>query len=328
MYLAQLYAKRPTIRAVRSPRGSSRRAVRLAGFAATSLVVCGLGLWQPMADGAAATTGSCPGRAALTCSQRTALYNAAVSSAIGGFGALDLFRAPRAQRLGNPALATFWRYEAATGITRYEYSLAIGSPGIDLLFESPVQAARPSAPVIKRNGIVTRSMARAMSQLISAEQQVAVNLVAMDTALNRAAGAVSRSRADWSRYLAYVAAGFARRTADAIGTVIPRQRAVTKALVRARLMFGIGPADQKAQARYVNTHGFPNAITQIMLKLGMNSVALSYARLGFVHAKPSSKTLSMSQYLSSATVIRNEQTLASELRGFANSVPAASQPPD
>jgi hypothetical protein len=326
MYLAQLRAKLPTMRAVKSPRGSSRCAARLVGFAATSLVVCGLALWQPIADGAAATT--CPGRAALTCSERTALYNDAVSWAIGGFGAVDLFRAPRAQRLGNRALAAFWHYEAATGITRYQYNLAIGSPGSDLLFESPVQAARPPAPVIKPTGIVTRSMARAMRQLVSAEQQEAVNLVAMDTALNRAVGAVSRSRSDWSKYLAYVAAGFARRAADAIGTVIPRQRAVTKALVRARLMFGIGPADQKAEARYVSKHGFPQAITQNMLNLGMSSVVLSFAKYGFVHAKPNARTYSMSQYLSSATVIRTEQALASALQGFANRVPAAPQPPD
>lgn len=279
-----------------------------------------------MADGAAATT--CPGRQALTCDERTALYNDAVSWALAGFGSLDLFRARRSQRLGNPALAAFWRYQAATGITRYEYDLAIGSPGTDLLFESPVQAAQPPAPAIKPTGIVTRSMARVMNRLVSAEQQVDVNLIAMDTALNRATGANSRSRPDWSKYLAYVAAGFARHTADAIAILIPRQRAVTKALVRARLMFGIGPADQKAEARYVSNHGFPQAIAQIMVKLGVNSVALDYARSGFVHAKPAARTYSLSQYLSSATVIRSEQALANALQGFAGRVPAAPQPPD
>jgi hypothetical protein len=212
-------------------------------------------------------------------------------------------------------------------MTRFEYDLAIGGPGsADSLFESPVQAAHPPAPVIMPTGIVTGHMARAMRRLVKAEEQEAVNLVAMDTALDRAIGANQRSRTDWSKYLAYIAAGFARRAAGAIGTVIRRQHAVTKALVHARLMFGVGPADQRAETRYVRKHGFPRAVTQTMLNLGMNPIVLRFAKYSFVHAKPSSTTYSLSKYLSSSSVIRNERKLQSALRGFAARVPAAPKP--
>jgi hypothetical protein len=240
---------------------------------------------------------------------------------------VDLFQAKRTLHLGNAALAGFWRYEAATGMARYQYDLGIGSPGTDAAFETPVQAPRPPAPVIKATGIVTRRMAGAMRALLKVEQQEVSSLIAMDTALNRATGAVTRSRNDWARYLAYVAAGFARQAASAIDQVIPKQRAATKALVKARLLFGVGPADQRAAQRYVRNHGFPTAIKQNMLTLGMNSVTVSLARYGFLHAKPNATTYSMSRYLSFKRVISTEMQLASELRSYANSVPAVAQPP-
>jgi hypothetical protein len=279
-----------------------------------------------MADSGAASTCS-GGRPVFTCNERIALYNDAVDWAIGGFESLDLFQARKTLHLGNPALAAFWRYEAATAMTRYEYDLALGSPGTaDTLFETPVQAARPPAPVIKPTGIVTRHMAGVMRRLVSSEQREAVNLVAMDTALDRAIGANQRSRSDWSKYLGYVSAGFARRAAAAIGAVIPRQRALTKALVHARLMFGVGPADQKAEARVVRKHGFPHHVLQAMLSMGVSPVVIRFAQYSFVHAKPSSITFGLSRYLSSRRVIHNERQLASALRTFANSVPPAPQP--
>jgi hypothetical protein len=257
------------------------------------------------------------------------LYDDAVDWALGGFGSLDVFQAPRALHLGNPALAAFWRYEAATGITRYQYDLAIGSPATDPLFESPLQAARPTPPLIKPTGIVTRHMAWTMRRLVEAEEQEAVNLIVVDTALNRASGAAARSRPDWAKYLTYVGAGFGRRAAAAIGRVVARQHAVTKALVHARLMFGVGPADQKAEQRDVRKHGFPHSVTQIMLSLGTSPIVVKIARYSFLHVKPtSSATYSMSTYLSSASVIRNEEKLAAAFRDFASRVPAAPHPPD
>lgn len=298
------------------------------GFVASLLAVSGVALWQPVA-GAAAVNCSLgrPVPQLATCAEKVALYNDSVNWAIGGFGALDLFAAPRPLHLNNPALASFWRFEAATGITRYEYEFGIINYSKDQYFETAPTAAHLSAPVIKPSGIVTAHTAHVMSRLLSAEQQEVVNLVAMDTALNRATYALTVNRHDWANYQAYLAAGFARHAASAIGSVIGRQHKVTKALLHAGLRFGVGPADQKAMQRYVRKHrAFPKAVQQNMLTLGMTPTTLAFAEAAFVKAKPNPITYSMTQYLSSAKVIRAERKAASSLRGFASQTPTAPRP--
>jgi hypothetical protein len=285
-------------------------------------VVCALALWQPVAGAAA----SCPGRTALTCSEKAALYYDAVNWGVGGFGSLDLFAAPKTLHLNNPALAQFWRFEAATGITRYEFELGIGSQGNDGAYESVVTAAKLAAPVIKPSGIVNHHTASAMSSLLAAEQREIVNLVAADVALNRAFGATVAGRQDWANYQTYTAAVLARRAAKAIGKVIGWQRTVTVALLRSGLKFGVGPGDQHAEQRYVRKHGLPAALKQIMLRLGNNGVTLALAKSAFVHAKPSAMTFSMSKYLSSESVSGNEKKCARALVSFANSVPSVPRP--
>jgi hypothetical protein len=266
------------------------------------------------------------GRSLLACSEKVGLYYDSVNSAIGGLGATELFQAPRPLHLSNPALAQFWRFEAASGITRYGFELGIASQSGDQNFEQVQPAASPPAPVVAPHGIVTRRMAGAMTRLMRAEQREDVNLVAMDVALNRATYALQASRSDWAHYQAYVAAGYARRAAAAIAGVIPAQRAVTKVLVRARLMFGVGGADQRAAQRYVRRHGFPSRIQQIMVSLGMDQITLAFVRYGFLHAKLGPVTYSMSRYLSSSSLIAKEKQCRGALRHFANRTPAVAQP--
>jgi len=279
-------------------------------------------LWQPVAGVAA----SCTGRSQLSCSVKTALYYDAVNWAVGGFGSLDLFAAPKTVHLNNPALAQFWRFEAATGISRYEFELGIGSQGNDGAYESVVTPAKLSAPVIKPNGIVSHHMAFALSRLLAAEQREVVNLVAIDVALNRNFGATVAGRQDWAGYQEYTAALLARQAARAIGQVISRQAAASRALLGAGLKFGVGPADQRAEQRYVRKHGFPAALKQIMLTLGNNAVTLALAKSAFVHARPTSMTYSLSKYLSSANVIADEKKCARALVSFANGVPSVPRP--
>jgi hypothetical protein len=286
------------------------------------VVVCALALWQPVAS----TAASCTGRTQLSCSEKTALYYDAVNWAVGGFGSLDLFAAPKTLHLNNPALSQFWRYEAATGMTRYVFELGIGSPGNDGAYESVVTAAKLPAPVIKPSGIVHRHTASVMSLLLAAEQQEIVNLVGADVALNRAFAATVAGRQDWANYQTYTAALLLRRAAAAIGQVIPRQHALSKALLGAGLRFGVGPADQHAEQRYVRRHGFPAPLKQIMTTLGNNAVTLAFIKSAFVHAKPSAKTFSMTGYLSSASVMGDEKKCARALVSFANSVPSVPRP--
>jgi hypothetical protein len=180
--------------------------------------------------------------------------------------------------------------------------------------------------VIRPSGIVSHHTASVMSRLLAAEQQEIVNLVAIDVALNRAFGASVAGRQDWASYQTYTAALLARRAAAAIGQVIPRQRVVSRALLGAGLHFGVGPADQHAEQRYVRKHGFPTAFKQIMLTLGNNGVTLALAKSAFAHAKPTTMTYSMSRYLSSASVIGDEKKCAHALVSFANGVPSAPRP--
>jgi hypothetical protein len=266
------------------------------------------------------------GRSLLDCSEKVGLYYDSVNWAIGGFGSLELFEATRPLHLNNPALAQFWRFEAASGITRYEFELGIGSQSGDQDFEEVQPAANPTPPVVKSHGIVTRKMARAMSVLMQAEQREIVNLVAMDVALNRATYALQDSRTDWANYQTYVAAGFARSAAAAISAEIPAQRALTKVLVHNRLMFGVGPADQRAAQKYVRKHGFPHRIQQIMVALGMNDITIGLVKYGFLHTKLGPITYSMSRYLSSSDVIAKERQCRAALRHFAGRIPAVARP--
>jgi hypothetical protein len=169
-------------------------------------------------------------------------------------------------------------------------------------------------------------MATVMTRLMQGEQQEVVNLVAMNTALNRATYALQDSRPDWSQYQTYMAANFARHAADAISRLIGRQRAVTKALVQRKLMFGVGDADERAAQRSVRKHGFPRGVQQAMVSLGADPLTLAFVKDSFLHAKPVAITYSMSKYLSSSSVITRERQCASALRHFANRIPAVSQP--
>lgn len=285
-------------------------------------IACGLALWQPVASGAS----SCSGRPQLACSVKAALYNDSVNWGLEGFAGVDLFEARRPLHLNNPALAQFWRFEAATGITRYMFELAAGSQGNDLSFETVPQAAQLQAPVIKPSGIVGRRLAAALSALLGPEEQEIVNLIAMDTALNRATGATISSRQDWANYQVYVASKFASKIAGAMNRLVSRQRAVTKALLRAGWHFGVGEADQRAAQRYVRRHGWPSAINKDMLALGMNSVTLSLAKNAFLHVSAGSTTFMLSTYLSSASVISEEKSCARALLQFAHQTPAVPLP--
>jgi hypothetical protein len=292
------------------------------GSLVAAVVVSGLAVCQPIAQARA----SCLGRPQLTCTLRAALYNDSVNSAIGGFAAVDLFEAPGPLHLSNPALAQFWHFEAATGITRYVYELAVGSQGNDLAFETIPQAMRLPAPRIKPSGIVNRRSATALSRLLSAEQQEIVNLLAMDIALNRATGATISSRSDWATYQTYVAARFAREAAGAMNALVSRQRSVTAALLRAGLRFGVGEADQHAAQRHVRAHGWPRAIKQNLLTLGMSAAAVRLAKSAFLNGNVGATTFSLSRQLSSTSVVKDERKCARALLQFADRTPTVPVP--
>lgn len=297
---------------------------RMIGLASSVIVVGALGLSVP-ARGAAAVDCS-QGRTLLQCNEKLAIYNDSFNWGIGGFLDLTMFAAHLPLHLSNGALREFWHYETATGITRYEFELASIEQNVDQNFEQVAPPATLPSPPVKATGIVTRRMAGAMRALLIAEQQEVANLVAMETALSRATAALKLGRRDWAGWQTYAAAGFARGAAQAIGRVIPAQQRVTKTLVRARLLFGVGAADERVAQRWVRRHGFPAPVQQIMSKLGASPVVLALARSTFVNSRTVPVTYSLARYLSSARVVGDEKKCMDALQAFAARIPLAPHP--
>jgi hypothetical protein len=292
-------------------------------FGSGLLLMCSLALWAP----AARSVDCSKGRSLLLCSERVAIYNDSASWAVGGFVDLSLFAAHLPLHLNNPALAQFWQYETATAFARYLFEVGIINEGVDEDFEQVAPAARLLAPIVKPTGIVTRQVASALSRLLRAEDQEVANLVAMNTALNRATAArINRSRPDWAAWQEYQAARFARQAAAAIGHVIPAAQRVTQAFVHSGLLFGVGPADLQAAQRRVRAHGFPAAIRRTMSVLGVPPPWIAAGRAIFLQANIGPTSYGLTQYLSSASVIGAEKGCANALVRFAARIPVAPQP--
>lgn len=296
---------------------------RLAGATTVAVAVA---LCLPPAGGASFNCGL--GRSLLRCGEKQALYADSVSWAVGGALDLTLFGSRLPFHLNNPALAKFWQFEAATAVSRYEFEFATLNQLVDPDFEAIAQPTTLPPPLVVAHGIVNRGMAAAMSRLMLAEQQEVVNLGAFFTAMNRATAALTeRSRPDWVAWQQSAAAGFAHHAASAIGRVIRGQRAVTHAFVRSRLRFGVGPVDLRLAQRRVRAHGFTAGVTQIMSSLGITPILLAYERTTFLTAGPLPTSYSLSDYLSSSTVITDEKNCALALRQYAARIPAAGRPP-
>ena len=313
------------MRPVRAVWGPSVLRRRLVGYASCALVVGGFALSAPAQSAAASTCAQ--GRTLLQCNEKIGLYNDSLTSLVGGYLGSELFAAHVPAHLSDPALAQFWSFQSAVGLTRgmYEFSLINQNANID--FEQVQPAAKLPPPVVKPDALVSRSLASAMSNLLRAEQTEVVNLVAMETALDRAtAAALQRSRPDWVAYQQYVAAGFARRAAAVIPKVITRERLVSRALSATGMLFGVGPADQTVSQRWIRKHGFPGGIRQDTFTLGLTQFLLGVAKTEFLKATLGPTSYSLSQYIASSSVIATEHGAASSLQQFAARIPAVPRP--
>ncbi len=292
------------------------------------MCLCGIALWEPAISGATTASNCSAGRSLLQCGEKQGIYNDAFNWAAGGVLDLVLFETRLPVPLKNPALARFWRFETATALARYGLEFASVQQLTDPDFEHLAPAATLPAPAVRAGGVVTRQMAAAMSRLMLAEQQEVVNLGAFNTALNRATAAlIERSRADWVAWQASAAAGFALHAAAAIGRVRVAERALTRSLVHARLLFGVGPVDLRRAQRYVRAHGLARSVTDVMTTLGVPPILLALIKDGFVNAGLGPTSFSLSQYFSSPTVTAGEKRCADALRHFAARIPRAGRPP-
>jgi hypothetical protein len=279
--------------------------------------------------GAAATKSCQKGRSLLQCNEKIGIYDDSYVASIGGFGDLVLFETKLPLPIGNSALSQFWRYQTATSIARLEFESSIINQETDENIEQISKLANLPAPVVRASGVVDRHTASALSALVRAEQQQVLNLAAMNTALNRATAAlITRTRSDWLRYQESAAGGFAIHAAAATQRMIRFQQAAERALVAKNLLFGVGPVDLKlAQSAVKRARSFVPRIAALLTRFGIAPPVLGAAEAEFALANLGPTSVSLSQYLSSSTLIGGERDLIKALRHYAARIPHAGRPP-
>jgi hypothetical protein len=271
--------------------------------------------------GAAGTSGTCTGRALLTCPEKDAFFNDDLITAESF--ALDsaLFELALPLHLTNPAIAQFWRSnDAVAGTISLDDALMINQVS-DPDFEQMVTLTALNSPVIHPHGAITLRTARAMTNLVDAGQTEALSLQAMLTSLDRAtAASMVDSRSDWLGYQEQEAAGFARTTASAIHRLIPAQRAVAADLTHAGLHFGIGTVDLTLTRAKVKRTGLSAVIVNGLHRLGFTSAAISDCAHEIVGGT-FAESYSLTALLDQAPTLSAERALAAALSDFAAHAP-------
>jgi hypothetical protein len=270
----------------------------------------------------------CSGRTLLSCSEKLADYNDSVSWTLSFARDFELFETRIPVGLHNPALAQFWRFEAATAAARALFEFEIGNQDVDSDFELAVTRPALRAPTVKPGGVVDRTLATALNRLMKAEAQEVANLEAAGLALDRATDAqVEGNRPDWVAWQESAAAGFALGAAGAIGRVVTAERSVTRLFEARRLRFGVGSADLAAAQRTVRKHGLARRLVQAMQSLGVTEVLIAYAQSEFLKGNFGPATFSLAGELSAQPVISAERAFGSALRHFAARIPHVRRPP-
>lgn len=241
---------------------------------------------------------------------------------------LELFETKTPLHLSNSSLAQFWRFEASAAAARGSLEFVLGSELTDLNFEAIQPIVKLPKPSVAHKGIVDRKTARALSRLMQAEQQEVLALGALCTALNRATAArYERGRSDWVKWQLAAAAGFARKTAAAIGRVTKAEGPASRALIRHKLLFGVGAVDLKLAQRNVRKHGLARKVVADMKQLGLTQALIAHVQAEFLATKAANLSFSLSGQLAAPKAIAGEKAAAAQLRHFAARIPPASKPP-
>lgn len=280
------------------------------------------------AAGATSAAKTCQGRALLQCPEKQAIFADDVDWSHVSVLDFELFETRTPLHLSNRSLATFWRFEASTAAARGALEFVLGSEVTDANFEAIQPIAKLPRPSVPRDGIVDRKTAAALSHLMQTEQREVLVIEALDAALNRATAArYDRGRQDWVNWQLAAAAGFATKTAAAIGRVIPAERAAATALVKHKLLFGVGSEDLKLARRNVRKHGLAPKLVAVMTQLGLTAPLVKAAKQTFLVTKAVATSFSLAELLSAPHTIAAQKAAAAQLRHFAKRIPPASKPP-
>ena len=226
--------------------------------------------------------------------------------------------------LANPSLRRFWQLETAAAAARGTFEFFAVLPGSDPNFEATPTPLAIRTPVIRPAKVVTRAMAGLMTRLLGAEALEVANLDGLDVALDRATAAqMTYNRPDWAGYQLSLAAGFARHVAAALGRELPLQRALSAALVRRRLLIGLGMNDVRRAKRHVRRFGLAPALRRALHSFGITSTSGLTEKILSVTAGPS---ISLARELAAPTILAAERASAKALQAFAASIPAHPRP--
>lgn len=280
------------------------------------------------ADALATHATGCAGRTLLSCSEKLAAYDDSVTGTFSFARDFELFETRIPVGLHKPALAQFWRFEAASAAARALLEFELGNQDVDPDFEVAVTRPALRVTTVKPAGVVDRTLAAALNRLMESEAQEVANLEAAALALDRATDAeVEGNRPDWIAWQESAAAGFALGAAGAIGRVVTAERSVTRLFVARRLRFGVGSADLAAAQRTVRKHGLARRLVQTMQSLGVTAVLIAYAQTEFLKGNFGPQTFSLAGELSAQSVTSTERAFGSALRHFAARIPRVRRPP-
>jgi hypothetical protein len=296
---------------------------------ASSTAGSGATAGAPAPAGGTGSSKTCTqGRFLLQCSEKDAIFGDSIDWSHLAILDFEPFEVKLPLHLSNPSLAQFLRFEACTAAARGELEFEFGSEIVDTNFESVAPIAKLPKPSVGPHGIVTGKLARTLSRLMQAEQQEVLALGALDTAMNRATAArYERGREDWVSWQEAAAARFASTAASAIGRVIPAEKAASKALVKAKLLFGVGSRDLQLAKRNVRAHGLAAKLVAIMTRLGLTPTLLAQVKHSFLTTKAINLSFSLSEELATPHLIAEQQAAATGLRHFAKRIPPAPKPP-
>jgi hypothetical protein len=278
------------------------------------------------AGGAAAAQASCGGRTSLSCQAKHQIEEDLANSGALSVGEAELFELRLPLPLGNPDVRRFWSFEQSHALARafLEDELVNQIPN-SVGFQQVIPPVGRIRVTMRRRGVITRRIARAMGAAMTAEQVEFKNLEGMLLSLDSATSAsLVENRSDWVAYQEQVAAGFARHAAAVIPALIRDRRRLTRLLLAKRLRFGVGPVDLEKTRRQVSRHGLAPAIKSGLEGLGFDAATTNELEQFGVKAikgatSPGSYVLSSS--ISDSSTVSALRALRSGLEHYAATAP-------
>jgi hypothetical protein len=271
---------------------------------------------------------ACSGRPALECGEKADITADSRSSD----GNMVVYTAlvaanPRVRYVRDPALASFWAFEASAATVRNTLQYLLTQPGSDADFETAIGRLALPDPPLRRSHFVSGSLARAIRALERDEQAELTALESGVISLNRSHTAQDeRARPDWGAFQAGAAARWLLHAAAAARRQVNELRAVSRALLRRHYLFGLGPRDFTLARKRIHAHGLPSAVVAGINRYQLGPDVLATARFQIEQQMVGGFSINLAQRLAAGSVLRTRKAFAAALEHFASRTPDAPIP--